>query len=542
MPAKGSKPRSATDKGRGKAKAKAKEQPSAASTKSTKNADAGVKERATEKAPKRTQKATVQKGITSQKSKAQKDPKKYQAEVDEKQIQPKGKGTSKAPAKKNKDIKKSQAQGTSFVDGQGKVWNIPGIQVGDASEDNENPRVKTLVWDPEKSYVGTVKLQPKRPKPERKRWVHRGDPIMDQTKVPGEWRWNTEEPDLDPNDLEAQIQRCDERVQDGILPFLFVSKKKHLQERKDLKDKRMSNFPGRSWEVVQRLEGLLGMLDHLQRNGDDHKQMQNLAGLIMAYKKGKLQWNQGLVTYWSHGIQLCEPRPLDWDEFLRLNEQHDVHEGFWVEGVNRPRPAGQFPTVIQEYGSGWPGDTKIHLALRIPGAQQHVEFEFVDDTGADSMTVDSNADITALQDIVEAAGGHRPRKPPMTGYAVLLVANYQVVYNPVLLLEVNIIGPSGVPVFPNWDRIQVALSRAPPGEEIHRLNGPWLRQKLFTATVPDSLSDLWIGDADDLFDNINTDHVRPPGQRRALPDFDVEPVPIGVNRRLYPGEQRERVG
>ncbi|KAJ5759719.1 hypothetical protein N7520_006875 [Penicillium odoratum] len=147
MPARGNKTRSVTDKEKRKAKEKAKEQPPGATAK------------------------------------------KHQAE-------PKGKGTSKAPAKK--DTKKSLAKRTPFVDGQGKLLNIPGIHSGDASEDNKENHVKNRVGDPEKSYVGTVELRPKRPKPERKRWVHKGDSIMDQTKVPVDWRSNTEEPGLDP--------------------------------------------------------------------------------------------------------------------------------------------------------------------------------------------------------------------------------------------------------------------------------------------------------------------------------------------------------
>ncbi|KAJ5759720.1 hypothetical protein N7520_006876 [Penicillium odoratum] len=166
---------------------------------------------------------------------------------------------------------------------------------------------------------------------------------------------------------------------------------------------------------------------------------------------------------------------------------------------------------------------------------------FMDDTGAGIMSVDSSADITALQDIVEVAGEQRPRKPPMTVYAVLALAGYRLVYSPVLLLEVNIIGLAGIQVLPNWDRIQITLSRTPPGKDICRLNGPWLRQKLSTAAIPDRLPNLWISDIDDLFYNINTDHIRPPGERRALPDFEVRPIPIGINRQLYPGEQPESV-
>ncbi|KAJ5983909.1 hypothetical protein N7481_006008, partial [Penicillium waksmanii] len=39
----------------------------------------------------------------------------------------------------------------------------------------------------------------------------------------------------------------------------------------------------------------------------------------------------GLVTCWSKGVKLSEPRPFDWDEFEAINRKHDGHEAFWVE-------------------------------------------------------------------------------------------------------------------------------------------------------------------------------------------------------------------
>ncbi|KAJ5915125.1 hypothetical protein N7454_011237 [Penicillium verhagenii] len=98
----------------------------------------------------------------------------------------------------------------------------------------------------------------------------------------------------------------------------------------------MSRFPGKSWAVVQRIESLESMQKSLEdsEEEDEYKQLANVKALLKAYKSGELDWYApGLVTYWSHGRQLCQPRPHDWDEFLEVNIKHDGEEGFWMEGV-----------------------------------------------------------------------------------------------------------------------------------------------------------------------------------------------------------------
>lgn len=61
---------------------------------------------------------------------------------------------------------------------------------------------KELIWDPEVSYVGVPLDLPEEEKevlgelePERKLWKT-DKPIHDRTKIPKEWNWNTNEPDL----------------------------------------------------------------------------------------------------------------------------------------------------------------------------------------------------------------------------------------------------------------------------------------------------------------------------------------------------------
>lgn len=75
------------------------------------------------------------------------------------------------------------------------------------------------------------------------------------------------------------------------------------------------------------------MKTELERKGDERDQLSNIEALLEAYRSRKLQWT-GLVTYWSKGEQLCQPRPFNWDEFEAINRKHHGHKNFWVEGVS----------------------------------------------------------------------------------------------------------------------------------------------------------------------------------------------------------------
>jgi hypothetical protein len=44
---------------------------------------------------------------------------------------------------------------------------------------------------------------------------------------------------------------------------------------------------------------------------------------------------EGLVTYWSGGRRLCEPRPFSHAKMVAIMERHSEEKGFWVEEVGR---------------------------------------------------------------------------------------------------------------------------------------------------------------------------------------------------------------
>lgn len=97
----------------------------------------------------------------------------------------------------------------------------------------------------------------------------------------------------------------------------------------------MKNKPkGLSWGVIQRIDDLEAIQKHNEENGDKHNQLKNIKAIIREYKSGRLSLT-GLVTYWSNGKQLCQPRPFDWDELEAIQKKHCTSNsrGFWVENV-----------------------------------------------------------------------------------------------------------------------------------------------------------------------------------------------------------------
>lgn len=95
----------------------------------------------------------------------------------------------------------------------------------------------------------------------------------------------------------------------------------------------MARFPGVSLKVAERLEILESHRQFCIDTNDELELLSTVENLITAYKSGMLEWNPGLITYWSHGKQLCQPRPFDIQEFARVNKEHNGSSGFWVEGV-----------------------------------------------------------------------------------------------------------------------------------------------------------------------------------------------------------------
>ncbi|KAJ5082312.1 hypothetical protein N7532_011355 [Penicillium argentinense] len=182
------------------------------------------------------------------------------------------------------------------------------------------------------SYVSTWQPVPPPPRPARQyRWKNTdSNPI---TVLP--IGWNAEEYDLDAEDLDAQIERCRERIEDNILPHIFERKLDTFLIRKTERETAMMIYPGLAWEVLERIQNLEEIGATLLQDGDEYALLPTISAIIQAYKTGTIGWYPGLVTYWYNGAQISQPRPFDWDEYGCISS-HCLGGivSFWVEGVS----------------------------------------------------------------------------------------------------------------------------------------------------------------------------------------------------------------
>ncbi|KAJ5580244.1 uncharacterized protein N7459_006229 [Penicillium hispanicum] len=352
------------------------------------------------------------------------------------------------------------------------------------SPDDPTPRIKVDVkdLDLEKSYVSEWK--PTRiVRPPKKRWQwFENEPLYDYSKAPKDWTCFDD--DLDPDDIDGHILRCHERIQDNIMPSIFQHRLIEYEDERTRRREMMSKEPeGLSWESVQRLDHLK-LIEEYYEDKDDTKQLANIRGVMQAYRSKRLAWTQELVTYWASGVQLCQPRPFDWDEFEAIyDDQMEKNASFWTEGIGSPEPSLMLTSItLNPTFNGFL--TPVRLACRLPGYPWWCEFEFVYDTGATVMMLYAQ-DLTMMRGPYAPPAYPEARTPGAMGLGAA--------YGPgkvmrVVEIEVTILDSSRRRMT-SWTRVTTAVRsgsvRGPRGGI--RLDGPFLRRALFTGTAPDGL-------------------------------------------------------
>ncbi|KAJ5378406.1 hypothetical protein N7509_011525 [Penicillium cosmopolitanum] len=83
--------------------------------------------------------------------------------------------------------------------------------------------------------------------------------------------------------------------------------------------------------VAIRLRDLKNVREDLKNNGDKRNLLSTVNALIEAYMSKGLNWNDGLVTYWSKRKKVCDgPKEFTWKDFDLYSEMHQGHQSFWV--------------------------------------------------------------------------------------------------------------------------------------------------------------------------------------------------------------------
>ncbi|KAJ5573546.1 uncharacterized protein N7459_007973 [Penicillium hispanicum] len=365
----------------------------------------------------------------------------------------------------------------------------PPPTVGSPWDPTERRIVNVEALDLNKSYVNihsprALAREPHEdiPRPPRqKRWIHHGNvPLTDIARLPPDW--NSWEDDLDPNDYESQIVRCKERIQDGIMPHLFQQRLKEFEQVVSRHRQMALNEPrGLRWAVIQRLYSLKQVQVSLEARGDPNEQLPNVKAIIDAYRTRRLDWH-GLVTYWSKGKRLCEPRPFDSDEFDAINVKYDGRKSFWVEGLVGPGPMLQLHGIKIDPGLRYPFVYSYMVAIRFPGYEWWTELEFIHDTGSSMMGIFEG-------DFVSMMGPHRPGQAPNL-YPIRAMGTYEIetgngkVIRDVITIEVTLLDPKKKLRLCPWTSVQCAVRPGNWDPERHRNDGPWIRTMLYTGTSP----------------------------------------------------------
>ncbi|OKO94379.1 hypothetical protein PENSUB_11646 [Penicillium subrubescens] len=187
--------------------------------------------------------------------------------------------------------------------------NLPAQNVAkkprEEEESDDEPawrKIKVEDLDFDVSYVGKIESS-KTPKvPKRKRWTHDGDePLIKPEDLPK--GWTSEERDLDPHDVDAQIARCKERIEDNIWPFIFKNRLKRLEKQKEVRDALIAKEPG-LFQVIRRIAQLEDIAKSLEKDGDRHKVLPNVMAIRDAYRTRQLDIHEGLVTMTSSSLSV----------------------------------------------------------------------------------------------------------------------------------------------------------------------------------------------------------------------------------------------
>ncbi|CAG8948052.1 unnamed protein product [Penicillium salamii] len=238
-----------------------------------------------------------------------------------------------------------------------------------------------------------------------------------------------------------------------------------------------------------------------KEHADEFEHLPNVKAILNAYRTRKLDWyGHNLVTYWSYGKQLCEPRPLHWAECEALASKHKGNKSFWVEGYHAGVKLANVTGPLADLPAGQPAGSEVGVTnVGVPG--QHVRMppnvathpwweplEFLHDTGAQVMQLYRD-DIDSLMGNI---GPPTHISYPMTvGMFSMLNANQEYYMRDAILVRVCMLWQGNNESIRDADRI-TAWTPAPAILELSnynaisskRLDGPWIRKALYIATAP----------------------------------------------------------
>ncbi|KAJ5723426.1 hypothetical protein N7488_001461 [Penicillium malachiteum] len=365
-------------------------------------------------------------------------------------------------------------------------------------------------------------------RPPFKRYNFEKRPILSAEEVPADW--HHEDTDIDEYDIDAMIQRCEERIHDAVLPKLWEEK---LEQYKEMKANREAaeNKPDAAFGVpiLARLNVLTAALKHIEEWGDVFHQKRNIEGIMKAYRSFDLWYTPGLVTYWYKGRQIGGPEKFEWSAYLEYYNDHNGKE-VCIEGIDQftlnNSMAHRDPEVnfkfekdpwIETEGLVKPRYTPHNhweLSFKSPflPASTACTRDFLDDTGATFPHV-------LWRDLADIE--HLGQGAPFMTWAHTQTAQGTVL-TPVVMLEFNIKWPPNQVeltqgrrmaakayeyALDHWYPLAVTVFGTRRVDSVQRLSGLWVHRLFYTARAPDNEGALY----------VNESHE---GLRNALPDIN----------------------
>ncbi|KAJ5983566.1 hypothetical protein N7481_005665 [Penicillium waksmanii] len=215
---------------------------------------------------------------------------------------------------------------------------------------------------------------------------------------------------------------------------------------------------GLGWNVVLRINSLRNIKKALEDNGDPDKEISNILAIIEAYIDGSLSWIPGKVTYWGLGERLAPAKDFTWEECEKAGQNYSVSQGFWVEGLN--------------------------IAIIPPGGGIPLKLDFIDDTGADTLSI-FEGDLDQMLHL-------NPRCSTTTlGWAECSTVSHTVRWR-VVELTLALTDPNTEDGYLMPFINVIATVQAGSGRPSLRLSGRVVRDVLFSATSPNGNRELYL--------------------------------------------------